>query len=174
MEYIDILTFLAGYFISELLRRWNRIESYNSQIFSKRLDVYCKLYSLWNKSYCDVIDLIEDLKENKQEYENKQDIHAEIFILIRPLFLYLDESSLFLSEELKIQCATAFVSDMTEEGKWDEYIAEIRQQNIIVKKMILDESGMSSINKKIKQIVKYKHKSPIIDYYHQLKKQKND
>ena len=100
MEYIDILTFLAGYFISELLRRWNRIESYNSQIFSKRLDVYCKLYSLWNKAYCDVIDFIENLKESKQEYEHKQDIHTEIFVLIRPFLLYLDESSLFLSEEL--------------------------------------------------------------------------
>ena len=59
MEYLGVFTFTFGFIISEIIRRLNRAESFNTQIFNKRLDVFCELYSIWNNSYKEMTTFIQ-------------------------------------------------------------------------------------------------------------------
>lgn len=170
MEYIiSILTFFLGFIIAEIIRRMNRAEAFNAQIFNKRLDVYCELYALWNKTYTAVTALIESIIEADCVDENALDNHLNLVI---PLMNYMDKNSLFISEELVIQCGSAFLGfgDLSKDDSAN-YLSILQEQNKIVTAMIRDESGLSMLNKNIKSIIDYKHKSPIITYFHKAKRE---
>ena len=52
----------------------------------------------------------------------------------------------------------------------NRYLIELEKQNKIVITMLKNESGLSMLNKNIKNIIRYKHKSDIITYYEICKK----
>lgn len=163
MEYISIITFIAGYLISEIIRRINRAENFNTQIFNKRLDVFSELYSTWNRAYMDVSTFIEAIING--DFSESDDLDGTHFILVSPLLKLLDEKALFFSQELCIHCGAALLcpDDYSEES-CKTYLERIKKQNRIVINMIRDESGLTMLNKNIKGIIKYKHKSDIITY----------
>jgi len=164
MEYISIITFFAGFIISEIIRRLNRAESFNTQIFNKRLDVFCELYSIWNSAYDNMTTFIETIANDT--VPNDVNLSEHHFKIVEPLLRYIDEKALFFSEELCVQCGAAFLGfdDFTKEG-CKQYLENLQQQNKIVTTMIKCESGLNMLNKNIKGIIRYKHKSAIISYY---------
>lgn len=170
MEYlISIITFFAGFIISELIRRMNRAETFNTQIFNKRLEVYCGLYALWNKTYSNMVDFAEAIADDELEQEARLDAHLK---LLTPLLNYLDANSLFLSEELVVQCSSAYLGfDDSSKDDAAKYLSNIQAQNKAVIAMIKAESGLDMLNKNIKNIIHYRHKSPVISYYHRMRKE---
>lgn len=135
MEYISILTFVAGYIISEIIRRMNRAETFNAQIFEKRLDVFAELYSTWNKVSQNIFDFIE--KAMTEENPDSYSLLEEQFRLVSPLLSLLDEKALFFSEELCIQCGAAFLGpDDYSKESYEEYLTKIRTDGKVVKDMI--------------------------------------
>lgn len=170
MEYIiSIITFFAGFVISELIRRMNRAESFNAQIFNKRLEVYCGLYALWNKTYSNMVDFTQAICDDELEQGDKLDVHLK---LLTPLLNYLDTNSLFLSEELVVQCGSAYLGfDDFSKEEAPKYLLTIQEQNKVVIAMIKSESGLDMLNKNIKSILHYRHKSPVISYYHKVRKE---
>lgn len=169
MEYISIITFFAGYLISEIIRRINRAESFNTQIFNKRLDVFSELYSTWNRAYMDVSTFIEAIING--EFSENDDLDGTHFILVSPLLKLLDEKALFFSQELCVHCGAALLcpDDYSEES-CKAYLERIKKQNKIVTNMIRDESGLTMLNKNIKGIIKYKHKSDIITRFKEIQR----
>lgn len=171
MEYFGIITFLAGYIISELIRRMNRAENFNSQIFNRRLDVFSELYSTWNSAYKNVSDLIQSVINGT--VPDDVDLAEAHFQCVQPLLMLLDEKALFFSEELCVQCGAALLGPERYTVKdCQDYLDTIRTQNKVVTGMIRDESGLSMLNKNIKGIIGYKHKSELITYYSELKRKK--
>lgn len=168
---IPIVTFCVGFIVSEITRRINRAETINFQIFNKRLDVYSKLYSLLNKTYNDLNDLAELIKSDNCssiEQNNFASIHWQA---VAPLLEYLDNNALFISDELIVQCGTTFfpIDDYSEEGV-AEYFDELGRGYKAIVLMIKSESGLDKLNKNMKKILGYKHKSEVISYFNSIKK----
>ena len=103
IEYISLITFIAGYLISEIIRRINRAESFNTQIFNKRLDVFSELYSTWNRAYMDISNFIEAIIDGS--FSENDDLDETHFILVSPLLKILDEKEIYF-----IWCCYNFVA----------------------------------------------------------------
>lgn len=169
MDYLSIITFFAGYIISEIIRRMNRAENFNTQIFNKRLDIFSELYCIWNNTYENVSNFFHDILDNK--FTSDIDLHEEQLRIVEPLLKFLDEKALFFSQELCVQCGAAFLRpDEYTEETCQKYLELIQEQNKIVTKMIRDESGLTMLNKNIKGIIGYRHKSELITYFKRIKK----
>lgn len=169
MEYISIITFIAGYVISELIRRLNRAENFNTQIFNKRLDVFSELYCKWNQTYQNMSRFIESIGTSGET--DKSTLLVEHFSIVEPLLHYLDENALFISKELQVQCGAALLpGDGFSKEECDRYLNEIAEQNKAVTAMIEAESGMTMLNKNIKKIINYQHRSEIVDYFKKIER----
>ena len=68
---IGLLGVFIGIFITEYLRRRNRIENYSHLIFEKRLKIYENLYNKINAISSDSTDIIENPEYSKDERLNK-------------------------------------------------------------------------------------------------------
>lgn len=172
MEYIiSLITFFAGFIISELIRRSNRAETFNAQIFNKRLDMFCELYYLWNNTYEEIHTYIESIiEETFPANITPEEYHFQI---VEPLLHLLDENSLFFSEELCVHCGASLMGPEDYSiSSCKEYLTDLSETSKTVKEMIKNESGLTMLNKNIKTIIKYKHKSDIITYYNLIKKEK--
>lgn len=169
MDYMSILIFFAGYIIAEIIRRMNRAENFNAQIFNKRLDVFSELYAKWNHTYGDVSDFIQSIIN--QTIPKDIDLQELQFVLVKPLLEFLDEKALFFSQELIVQCGAAFLppEDYSAET-CQKYLEDIQEQNKLVTEIIRDESGLTMLNKNIKGIIRYNHKSDLIAYFKKCKK----
>lgn len=171
MDYvISALMLLGGYVIAEIIRRINRAESFSEIIFEKRLYAFLELYRIFNSTYEKCSDFLEAVVN--EELEETEETKMSYFDVIEPLLRHLDANAMFFSEELSVQCGAAFLGpeEFTKE-QCREYLYEIRRANAETLMMIKNESGMTMLNKKIKRITGYKHSSPVIKYYTQLKKE---
>lgn len=168
LDYVSILTFFTGYIIAEIIRRMNRAENFNAQIFNKRLDVFSELYATWNRTYKDISDFIESIIS--QTISEDTDLFEVQFILVKPLLQLLDEKALFFSQELIVQCGAAFLApDDYSVETCQKYLEHIREQNKLIAGMIRDEAGLTMLNKNIKGIIRYNHKSDLITYLKKCK-----
>ena len=171
MDYvISALMLLGGYVIAEIIRRINRAESFSEIIFEKRLYAFLELYRIFNSTYEKCSDFLEAVVN--EELEETEETKMSYFDVIEPLLRHLDANAMFFSEELSVQCGAAFLGpeEFTKE-QCQEYLYKIRRANAETLMMIKNESGMTMLNKKIKRITGYKHSSPVIKYYTQLKKE---
>lgn len=171
MDYvISALMLLGGYVIAEIIRRINRAESFSEIIFEKRLYAFLELYRIFNSTYEKCSDFLEAVVN--EELEETEETKMSYFDVIEPLLRHLDANAMFFSEELSVQCGAAFLGpeEFTKE-QCQEYLYKIRRANAETLMMIKNESGMTMLNKKIKRITGYKHTSPVIKYYTQLKKE---
>ena len=168
MDYVSILTFFAGYIIAETIRRINRAENFNAQIFNKRLDVFSELYATWNHTYGEVYSFIQSVID--QTLSKETDLFESQFVLIKPLLELLDEKALFFSQELTVQCGAAFLApDDYSIETCQKYLKHIQEQNKLVTGMIRNESGLTMLNKNIKDIIRYEHRSDLITYFNKCK-----
>lgn len=172
MDYvISALMLLGGYIIAEIIRRINRAESLSEIIFEKRLYAFLELYRIFNDTYEKCSNFLEVIVS--EEMEETEETSIAYFVLVEPLLEHLDANAMFLSEELLIQCGAAFLGpeEFTKE-QCQEYLNHIQRTNAETLMMIKNESGMTMLNKKIKNITGYKHTSPVINYYTKLKKER--
>lgn len=131
------------------------------------MDVFSELYSTWNSTYQDVYDFIEAIINKR--ITDDDSLRDEQFVIISPLLSFLDGKALFFSQELSVQCGAALMfPDNYSEAECRKYLKHIQEQNKIVTKMIRDESGLTMLNKNIKGIIKYKHKSDVISYFKKI------
>ena len=78
---------------------------------------------------------------------------------------------LFLSEELCVQCGAAFLGfEDLSKSDCEKYLIDLQTEYRTVNDMIKNESGLSRLNKNMRNIIKYKHNSPIITYYKEQKR----
>jgi len=169
---IPIITFCVGFFISEITRRLNRAETINVQIFNRRLEVYSELYVILNNTYNDISAFVELLNDESSPNIDNNDVLSYHWEAIVPLLKYLDNNALFISEELTVQCGAVFapLDDFSEKGISD-YLINLSEGYKAISFMIKSESGLNKLNKNLKRILGYRHKSEIISYYHKLKKE---
>lgn len=100
---IGIGGIVIGILLNELIRRMNRIEELNKQIFNKRMDEYIALHALMNKQYSLLGEMIESLEDYSQDERNKMSS-----TLIFPIAQFNDRS-FFISEELAVQTTSLFM-----------------------------------------------------------------
>lgn len=164
---IGIGGIVIGILFNELIRRMNRIEELNKQIFNKRMDEYIALHALMNKQYSLLGEMIESLEDYSQDERNKMSS-----ILIFPIAQFNDRS-FFISEELAVQTTSLFMGvEDVEIKELSEYEKKIGQAFKNTMQMIKNESGVARVNEKYKRMFNYHHKSDILDYYSKIKREK--
>ena len=163
----SVLTFCLGFIISEVVRRINRAEMINVQIFDKRLEIYHKFRSLINRTYKAKIEFHEHLKSGEYEPEYIAQKYNEAVIA---LMEFMDDNSLFISEELGVHCMTTFVSHPEEYSEIEQCERELSEDYKSIIQMLHSESGMKMLNKSMKKMLKYQHKSEYISYFQQQRK----
>lgn len=89
---------------------------------------------------------------------------------------FMSKNQFYINEELVVHIGATFVKpgDIIEESDQNtkaDLISDFNEQIKDAQKMIVDEIGISKINKSFKSITKVKHSSPIIDYYRELKRE---
>ena len=165
--FVGLLGVLIGLLITEYFRRRNRIETYSSRIFDKRIQIYEELYSRINACTEIISDLIESPEFSKEER------HDIVSTAVLTLAKYSDENSFYLNEHIVVQSMTLMmgVEDIYYIKATDEKEQEIQRvwkHLHDTKNMIKKESGIEELNKLFKSIIRTKHKSDIIDYYNEL------
>lgn len=171
MDYIiNLLMLLGGYIIAEIIRRINRAENLNSIIFEKRLNAFVELYHMINVTYEQCNQFLSTVDNTKESFEEINEKYVRLMI---PLTIFLDENALFFSDDLIVQCGATFLGpENFSKEQYKNNINDIQQEYTITKDMIKNESGMTMLNKSIKHIIKFKHKSAVVSYYKALKKEK--
>ncbi|MDF1617304.1 hypothetical protein [Petrocella sp. FN5] len=157
---------ITGILLTELFRRYNRIESFNNQIFNERLETFNLLYQLLQDSYVEINEFLDNRSKYNDEEWN-QIAHSYIFKMVQ----FNDVKGFFFSDELKVHTGALYMGleDVSFEYV-SEYIEGFSRTHKNTIEMVMNESGISKINKSLHGIIGYKHDSPIIRYFRQLKK----
>jgi len=162
---------LLGSGLSEVLRRSNRIESYASRVFDKRMEMYEQLFTKFIDAQAMALEVMERGKHTKEER------HAMISAVILDIADFSDRNALYLNEELAIHCTGALmgaedVADIGDEKERDDAAGHVRANVRNAIQMIKAESGISRINRFFGKLTRAKISSPMIDYYRGLSKQR--
>jgi len=160
---------VLGIILNELVRRRSRIESFNSQVFNERLEKFNELFMLLHKTHDDATQFLESFdKYTEEEWWEVSNL------LIFGLVTFGDESGFFISDELKVHCSTLYmgIEDINSETL-EKYRDELLQKHKSTIEMVLNESGVNRINKSMRKIIGFKHKSPVIRYYRKLKRKQH-
>ncbi len=170
---IGILGVIAGIFINEYVRRKNRIENYSQRIFDKRLEVYEGLMSQLDKAAKNINTLIETTEGSKEE---KIQIAFEAGLEILE---YAEKYQLYINNDIIFHIGATFVNPKEifelESGKEKDYLVNhFREEVQEAKLMIKNESGIGAVEKLFQSIIKASHKSPVLDYYRELKKNRKN
>ncbi len=164
---IGLLGVLIGLLVNEHFRRRNRIEAYSSRIFDRRIEIYEEIYSKVNA--CS--EIISDLTENTTY--SKEERHEIVSAALHNLAQYGDKNSFYLNDEIVLQYMTLLIGvediyyiENPEEK--EKEIARVYKHLRDTKNMIKKEAGIEEIGKLFKSITRAKHKSPVIDAFHEL------
>ena len=158
---------ILGSGIAEIFRRSSRIESYASQVFNKRMQVYEELFS----RVADGQSVAEEVME--ADKSTKDERHAKISAVILGLAEYCDKNAFYLNEELTVHCLTAFmgaedVIDTKTAKKRAEVVRRVRDSAASAKKMIKADAGIERIDSFFRKVTRAKLSSPVIEYYRSL------
>ncbi|WP_411383815.1 hypothetical protein ACK3BK_04660 [Pseudomonas sp. L7] len=166
---LGILGVIIGIVANEWIRRRNRIESYAQKTFEKRLEIYEVLFQLVNAGGAAGTKAIKD---SSLCFEDRFDlVNGAIVDIVQ----WCDEHSLYLDEEVTIQCVTLLmgvedVQDMVDEAEKGEKIESFYLQLRYTKDMLKKASGIQDVNSSFTLMTKAKFRSPVLDYYNQQKK----
>jgi hypothetical protein len=159
---IGILGVVFGIIMGELIRMINRVEDYNAQLVIKRIDICNNLYNLMSNSWYEMYMMLE----NEKQFDE-----GEIHNCVLNICEFCDENSFYISEELRMQCCLLFMGiHETNEERREVKSKELQGEVVKTKEMIINESGISEINKKAQKIFKYNHKSEYIEQYKKIKR----
>lgn len=167
---IGLLGVLIGILLNETLRRRNRIESYATKVFDKRLEIYEGLY----KRVCVSGEIGTDVIQNSK-YTSKQRLEI-VSAAIHDIAGWCDSHEMYLNDELTVHCTPLLmgvedIHDLEDSDGKEEQIKQFRENLQNAKKIIRKESGIDDIEKMFSSITKPKHISPIIDYYREKKRE---
>lgn len=167
---IGLLGVLVGILINEMLRRRNRIESYATKVFDKRLEIYEGLYLRVTAASEIATDVIEN-----PEYSPQQR-HEIVSAGIHEIAGWCDKYDMYVNPELAIHCTPLLMGveeiyDIEDADEKKDRIAQFREEIGNAKKMIRKEAGIADIEKAFSSITKPKHTSPIIDFYRMKKRE---
>jgi len=168
---IGLVGLLIGILLNEYFRHRNRVETYSSKVFERRLEVYEGLMKVIGEAESKVSDALEN------ESVPLAERHQRAFEAGIGVMEYMDKHSLYLNDEITVHCGAAFVGvgdilEMPKGKKREGQIAQYRAMIGDVKRMIRAESGMSEIDRVFRTVTKAKHSSPVIDYYHKNKNER--
>lgn len=166
---IGVLGVIIGIVANEWIRRRNRIESYAQKTFEKRLEIYEVLFQRVNAGGAVGSKAIKDSSLSFEERFNL--VNGAIIDIAQ----WCDEHSLYLDEEVAIQCVTLLmdienVQDMIEGAEREERIDDFYLQLRYTKDMLKKASGIQDVNSSFTLMTKAKFRSPVLDYYKQQKK----
>lgn len=161
---------LLGIIINEIVRRRNRIESFATRVFDKRLEIYEELYRRIRIAK----EVADDVIENST-YSKKQR-HQLVSNAIHAIAGWCEDNDMYLSEELAVHCVPLLmgvedIHDIKDEKAKQLEITRFRKNLRDAKKMIRKEAGIADIENLFSAITKPKHNSAIIEYYRKAKKE---
>lgn len=167
---IGLLGVLIGILLNEMLRRRNRIESYATRVFDKRLEIYEGLYT----RVCVSGEIANDVIKNPK-YSQKER-HEIVSATIHDIAGWCDSHEMYINEELAVHCTPLLMGveeiyDIEDGNEKKDQIEQFRNNLQNAKKMIRKESGIQDIEKMFSSITKPKHTSPIIDYYRKKRRE---
>jgi len=167
---VGLLGVLLGSLVTEILRRKSRIENYSSRVFDKRLQTYEELYKKLIASSSIISDVFENPNYSKEQ--RKAIVSRSVFELAH----FTDKYSFYLNEHVALQSMTLLIGvediiDIEDEEEKQKEVQRVWKHLRDTKKMIRKESGIEEMDRLFRTITQAKHKSELIDYYEELKKQ---
>ena len=167
---IGLVGVLLGIVISEVLRRRNRIESYATRVFDKRLEIYEGLYERVSAAGEIATDVIENPKYSP---EQRHEITSAAILEIAG---WCDKNEMYIGVELSLLCTPLLMGveeiyNEQDSGEKQSHIAHFREDFRNTKKMIRKEAGIEDIERMFSSITKAKYTSPIIKYYRAKKRE---
>jgi len=168
---IGLIGILLGIFVSEFIRRKNRIETYSNAVFEKRLNAYEGLFQLINESQSIGNEVINNLDYSEDE---RKDIWTQVILKVGN---YCDNNALYLNEDIIVHSMASLmgieeIAEINDINKKDNAIKMFEKSTRDAKIMIKKETGLSEIEKVYKKISKANPKSDIINYFEKLKEEK--
>lgn len=164
---IAVVSLLVGAGLTEWIRRSNRIEAYTATIFQKRFAIY---EELWKRVYGWRSVAEKVIQDGALTAQDRHELISEAVLDIAG---FCDENSLYLNEEVSLQCAGVFmgVEDIQAEKDAVKREALISDFTVTYKEtlhVIRAEAGLARMNKLFSTITKAKYSSHLIDYYREL------
>jgi F0F1-type ATP synthase delta subunit len=167
---IGLLGVLIGLLANEFFRRRNRIESYSSSIFNKRIEIYEELFQRVSDCSSIMTDVIENPAYSKEQ--RKEIVSTAIFDLAS----FGDKHDFYMNEHIVLHYMTLLMGvediyDIKNEKQKKKEIERVWKNLREIKRMIRKESGIEALDKLFRSITMARHKSPLIEYYSDLEKQ---
>jgi len=162
---------LTGSALTELLRRANRIESYASRVFDKRMQVHEQLFA----KIVSARSVAEEVMEERKCPPDER--HSIVSSVVLDIAEYCDDNALYLNEELTLHCVGSLIGAEDVAGIADaqerEQAAEHVRSNLMsATEMIRAESGIRMIEKFFGKLTRAKLSSPLIEYYRKISKER--
>jgi len=169
---LGVIGIPLGLLLGEYLRRRQRAEQFAAVIFAKRLKAYETLLVLLN----DGNTIAEDVLNNPDLSTEIR--HDMISTAIHQIAAHNDQNVLYINEELGAHCTALFmgVEDIhnlpqtAKEKRLADHYAQWRK----TRRMILEDSGVSEVNKLFQTINRPKISSPVIDRIRELRRERSE
>jgi hypothetical protein len=160
-----------GIVLGEFLRRRQRAEQFAAAIFAKRLEAYDTLLNILFESDRIATEVIENTNLSAAER------HELISAAIMPIAEHTTRSVLYIDEELGAHCTALFmgVEELRDlpEAEREARLAQFRGEWRETRRMILEDSGVTKVNKLFRDINRPRITSPVIERIRELKKEQN-
>jgi hypothetical protein len=168
----SLASLFSGAFLTEWIRRRNRIENLASVIFEKKVYACEGLYALVKQSR----EVLSECHKSKVSGEDVFEIENAI---VWSFVEYCEEHELYISENLRIQAMTLFMDcqncmnrDLHELGpemkSYDDYSSDI----LNTLNMIRGELGVGRVEKLLQNISGAEYNSAVLSYFCELKDNK--
>lgn len=165
---IGISGALIGVSANELLRRFNRIETFSTKVFEKRLEAYEGLMSRLQSGYGVATEIMQadDLPADER--------HAAISTIIQDIAAFTDQHVLYLDYELAGHCVATFmgaedVCDLCEIERAPARQA-VLDMYVEAKRMIREDSGVERIHRVFRRAAKPRFKGAFIRRLRELQR----
>jgi len=167
-----LIGIILGVILNEVFRRKNRIESFASTVFERRLNIYEELFKKVQEANNIASDVISNPAYSE---EQRNDI---ISIAGLDIAEFCDENAFFIDSDLGAHCTALLLGDvekiylLDDETEKQRAIREYRENYMNTLRMIEEEAGVHQVKKLFKSISKPKLDSPIIARLNELREEK--
>lgn len=163
---------LLGISLTEFFNRRKRVEFYSQKIFEKRLEVHENMLKFMQIAYDAANEAFADRSLGEEER------HELIDVAVIAMAEYGDQSELYIDRYVGANVVGAFVSvkdvaDIKDDAEREKEIGEFRLGYQAAKRMILEESGVSEINRHFRAVARSKPSSPMIARIKELEKDRD-
>ncbi len=167
-----LMGIILGVILNEVFRRRNRIESFASIVFERRLNIYEELFKKIQEANSIASDIISNPAYSQ---EQRNDI---IFNAGLAIAEFCGENAFFIDSDLGAHCTALLLGDvekiylLDDETEKQRAIREYREDYMNTLRMIEEEAGVYRVKKLFKSITKPKLDSPIIARLNELREEK--